>query len=268
MLKWFIRIGLALILLVVILLAGTLIFIDHVAKVGIQFGATQALGVDTTLDKIRIGLLSGKATLKGLNVAEPPGFKTPHFLNLAQGSVAISLPSLTKDVIEIPQLELSGIDMYIEKDKDGKPNYQVIMDNQKQHETQKTSTGKKFVIRDVTIRDVTLHADVLPIGGPLLVKVPELKLKNVGTAGENGVDMAELVNVLVKATLSSALANGKNILPNDLVADMDKGLQNLSSLTGTGAEAIGNLGKQITSGVGAGLDNVGNLFGNKKDQKK
>jgi len=246
--------------LLVIVAVLAVVFIDRLAKEGIERGGKAALGVPTTVKEVNIGLFSGQAGLENLNVGNPEGFPSPQFLTLKAGAVAVSLASLTKDVIEVPYIELEGIDLYIEKNKDGQANYQVIMDGQQEHERQPAKTdepgesGKKFVVRQVKIRNVTMHADVLPVGGPVLVVVPEILLTDVGTADGAGVNTAEVVNILVKAIFASAIANGQNLLPADVLNDMTAGLDKLTSLTGNGiqiaGQALGDTAKDATKAAG------------------
>src|SRR5205814_1980323 len=103
------------ILLVILLVVGLLFFVDSAAKAGIQRGGTYAMGVDTSVSSVSIGLLSGKLSMSGLKVANPTGFKSDRFMSLGQGDVAVSLGSLTKDTIIVPTLALDTIDVGLEK---------------------------------------------------------------------------------------------------------------------------------------------------------
>ena len=76
------RVLLVLVLVVVIVAAGGLFYLDRVVGASIERGGSYALGVDTELRSVRLGLLSGEFSLSGLTVANPPGFETPHFFRL------------------------------------------------------------------------------------------------------------------------------------------------------------------------------------------
>ncbi len=292
-----------LVLLLVVAIVAMVIYIDVLARKGIEVGATQTLGVNTTVGGVNIGIMSGQAGLQELEIANPTGFQGPHFMKLGQGNVAVSLGSLTQPVVEIPSLQLTGIDLYLEK-KSGKANYQAILDNlktsDKQQKAPTTTTpgkeGKKFVVRDLIIRDVTVRADVLPIGGPVTVKVPEIHLQNVGQDG-SGVTMGQLTQIITQATLASVFEAGKGILPEDVLGELGKGLEGLSSLASSGVKVVGDLGgkigqmgqgavqavgdvakgagdavkgatKDVTKGVEDLGKGIGNLFGGSSEEKK
>ena len=274
-------------LLIIVAVVG-FVFINHLAKAGIEVGGKAALGVPTRVDGVHVGLFSGSAELSKLNVGNPEGFTSPSFLTLNSGAVAVSLPSLLGDVVEIPTLELDGVDLYVEKNKEGRANYQVIMDHQKKRETDEPAktkadksdeSGKKLIIKQVKITNVTMHADVLPAGPPVLVVVPEILLTNVGTSDGAGVNTAEVVNILVKAIFASAVANSANLLPADVLADMNAGLDKLTSVAnqygvqvaGQALEnvtktlntqreklenATGGVSEKATEGLNKGLDNL------------
>ncbi len=63
------------IVLVILLIGGGVLWIDHLAKLAVETGATYALGVETTLGGMDIGVVGGTVDLSTLNVANPPAFE-------------------------------------------------------------------------------------------------------------------------------------------------------------------------------------------------
>ncbi len=249
LIKRLVKLILAMVVVAIVAVVLAIVYIDSLAKAGVEIGGKQALGVETKVESVSIGLLSGTASLENLSMAEPPGFKAPHFMKLEKGYVRVSLTSLRSDLVEVPRLELTGIDIYMEKNDEGQANYDIIFGNQKKQETQpkteEAEEGKKFIIEEIIIRNVTVHADVLPVGKPLLVEVPEIILNDIGTGGENGVGMAEVVNIVLKAIWASAIANGKQVLPDDVLNGMSTGLGGLKSLSDSGVTVAGDMGVKI-----------------------
>lgn len=291
------KVGLALgagaLALVLISAMLVIVFVDGLAKRGVERGGTYALAVPTTLDSASVGLMSGSFSMAGLEVKNPEGFTAPHFLKLNDGSVNVSLGSLTKDVVELPTLTLSGIDMYLVKEG-GKANYQVIMDNLKRFEGEASKEpageeGKKFVIRRVEIKDVNVHATLLPIGGAantVDVKIPEIILTDIGSGGKS-VSMAEVMNIVIKAVFATALQAG-GALPGEIADGLKGGLAQLGSLGDLGVGVAAQVGGQAVEviggvageagkaleGVGKGVEDatkgITNLLGGggKKDEPK
>ena len=196
--KTILKIVLVLVLLLIIVVATIPLWISPAAKAAVEKGGTQAMGVKTTLAELDIGLFSGTCDLAGLNIANPEGFDTPHFMDLGSGAVAVDIQSLQGDLIEIPKFELTGLDMNLEKGS-GQANYEKIMENLQKLSTgeekpKEKEPGKKFVIREIVIKDVKVTAKMVGVTVPM--KIDEMRLENVGSEGE-GVDMKELIALIV-----------------------------------------------------------------------
>lgn len=262
--KKLIKLALLLVILLVAALVGAVLYIDSIARTGIEKGATYALGVDTKLDKASIGLFSGKFGLSGLEVANPAGFKAPHFLSLGDGSLAVSLGSLNSDKIEVPSFKLSKLDVHLEKVND-KANYQVILDNLKKFESKEekpaepAKEGKRYIVKEVVIENVVIHIDLLPIGGDLTkidLKIPSITLKDVGSESDKGVLMGELSNVLVQAVLQAAVEKGAGIIPPDILNGLDGGLKQLKDLDKMAGQLAAGAVSEVQKQVGGVMKDV------------
>lgn len=246
----------ALVVLIIGAVALVVVSVNSVAKAGIEKGGTYALGVKTTLGSASVGLLSGKFGLSKLEVTNPEGYGKPHFLTLGQGDVAVDYKTLQQDTVELPLLALSDITASLEK-KEGKANYAVILDNVKKNtgsggEPKPQPSGakeKKFVIKDMSIKNVKVHLDMLGAGGLMSFDVPidEIKLKNVGQTGTGvsgtGVTMGELAGIIVQAVLAAAVEKGGSIFPGDVLGDLQGSLASLGGLKDMGFEAVGEVAK-------------------------
>jgi hypothetical protein len=254
-------------LVLVLLIAGVIVLlvsVNSVARRGVEVGGTYALGVPTTVKAIDVGLLSGKVGLDSLRVANAPGFPTDHFLTLGDGKVEVKLSTLTSEVIYIPQLSLSNIDVALEK-KEGKSNYQVILDNLQKltgppgskPPEPKEGSQKKLIIHELTIRNVNVHADLLGgpgvIGAVTKVNVPlaEIKLTDVGQTGSgvagSGVTFSELAGLVVQAVLAAAVEKGG--LPADVMGDLKGQLAKIQDLAG-------GVGKQVEAQAKAAAEQL------------
>lgn len=260
--------GVGLVAVLVILAVVTLALVNFLARKGIEAGATYALGVNTTLGSARIGIFSGEFGMSRLKVANPEGFAAPHFLALGDAGVAVSLASLTKDTIEVPKFALDEIDVHIER-KDGKSNYKVILDNleklsgkpdpgKPKPAPKPAEEGKKLIIRELTIRKVTVHVDMLGVEGAtgaigdvtgasakVTVPIDEIKLKDVGKTGTgvggSGVTIGELSSIIVQAIMAAVVENGGDLLPKDLLNDIGAQLGDLTGLADVGLEVGGEV---------------------------
>lgn len=252
--KKLVKLAVLLVVLVIAAVAALFFYIDSIARRGIEVASTAALGVNTTLNKADVGILSGTFDMGGLNVSNPGGFQSPHFLTLGDGGMAVSLGSLNKPTVELPYLKLSGIDVNLER-RENKSNYQVILDHVKSLETDggtsKPSSGgaeKKFIIREVKVTDINVHVDLLPIGGQLTkvsVPISEIALRDIGSGTDGGMVLRELVPTLLKAILAAAVQKGGEIIPADVLGELQGSLAQLKSLESLGVSLSGDLQKQV-----------------------
>jgi hypothetical protein len=214
--------------------------------------------------------------MAGLNVANPDGFDTPHFLSLGAGGVAVSLGTLRKETVRLPLLAMADLDVNLER-RVGKANYKVIMENLKRLESgdkpaDQSGEGKRFIVDEIDIRNVTVNVDLLPVGGEatrVIVPIEEIKLADVGSDSDKGVLLTELSSVLVKAILTAAVQNGGGVIPADVLGDLQSQLAKLESLGDMGIELLagaeGQL-KEITGQLGEIEKSIGNLLGGEKEK--
>jgi hypothetical protein len=251
---------------------GVLVYIDSIAKSAVEHGGTYALGVKTTLDSMDVGVASGRVEMARLNIDNPAGFDTPHFLHLDDGRFAVSLGTLREDKIVSPELTLSGVSMNLER-KGGKSNYAVIIDNLKRFESkdkpaekkEETKSGKRFIIERVAINDVKVQVDLLPIGGEL-TRVPlhldQVVLTNVGSDGDKGVMLADLTAILTEAILAAVVEKGGDLIPKDIAGELTKGLEGLEGLQGAAMQVVGGVTTEVTKQ----MDQVGKEVGKAIDE--
>lgn len=270
---------LAVVLLVVAAGVILTLTINAVAKEGIEVGGKTALGVDTKLKSASIGLFSGKFGLNGLDVSNPQGYPSQHFVQLGDARVAVSLVSLTKDVIEVPEFTMDGLTVRLER-RAGKSNYDVILDHlqklgggakepSKPAEPKRSGSEKKLVVKELTLKNITIHADMVDPSTPGLaelakvtVPVPEIRLSNVGNTGEgvggSGVTIEELAGIIVQTIMAAAAEKG-GVLPDQLLGEVKNRLSSLGGLKGINLKMVTESGsvQELGASFGAAVSDAG-----------
>jgi len=279
------RTAAAAVALVAALIFVLLLFVDGIARRGIEQGATFALGVETKLDSAAIRILTGSFGLGGLEVANPPGFESPFFLELDEARLDLKLSTLREPVVVVPLFEIDGI--VVDLDKQGsKTNYDAILDNLARFESEDEvepepedgEPGKRFLIEQIVVRNVLAHVRVIGAEIPQIdVVVPEVRIDGLGKEGQP-LTTAEITNLVVKSVLASIARAGTG-LPGGIASSLSSGLGRLSSveielpdgsrLAGAGADAAANAlsaGADAASGAAsAGADAVQGAGGALKD---
>lgn len=275
-------------LLIVAALVVAFLSIDAIAKSAIEKGGTYALGTDTSVSNVSVGVFKGEFSMSGLKVSNPKagGFASPHFLTLGTGATAVSLSTLRQPTVEISTLTLDGLDANIEG-KSGATNYGAILDNLAKATGGGGSTPapadpseKKFVIKQLTLTNIKVHVNMtgsmLPgaigdtVGKVTNVTIPidRIELKDVGRTGEgvggSGVTMSQLTGIVVKAVLAAAAEKGGGQIPGDLLGDLRGKLTSIASLDTLmkgGAEVFaGKVGDEVKKGVEGAAKGIGDAL--------
>jgi len=279
--KWLVILVLLLVLVVGGVIAYGISQIDVLAKSAVEQGGTYAMGVETKVDSVDIGLAAGTFDLAGLKIANPPGFKEPRFLTLDKGGVSVNPQSVQQPVVELPKLSLSGLTVNLEK-SGGDANYNTILANLKKLSGDGTSAstpGKRFVVREVAITGVVINADVLGLGAVsprLSIPIHQVKLLNVGQGQggvkDSGVTAEQLASIIVQPVPSAAVDTGG--LPADILGDLQAQLAQSGDLSEIGVEMVEKLGgtaKHLTGAVedvARQVEDIGNKARETVDQVK
>ena len=254
-LKIAVRILAALVVLFVVLEFS----LDRIVRTAVNAAGPATLGVPVTLQDADISLVRGRATLAGLHVGNPAGYKTDGLLDLGSVSVKLDRSSLLSDVVVIKEIAVAGLVVTYEKGLLNS-NLGALIDQlsagEKDTDEEKAaekseaedSAGKKVVIDKLTMTGSKMNFSVtgaaaLTGGGAVPLPLPPITLTNLGQEQE-GVTLVEAIQNVLKAI---AGATGTAIVgAGHLIGDAGKAV-------GTGALAVGegavDAGKAVVSGT-------------------
>jgi len=232
----FVIIGI-LILLPLLLVLGMLIFIDPIVRTGVEKGGSIALKVPVRLRDASIRF-SGRATLAGLEIANPPGYAEPRSVVFERIDAAVQPGSLLHDVVDVGEVTIVKPELTLEF-SGTRSNWSVLMDNLSPGKADApdrppTAPGKKFIIHKLRIEEAgaRFRSDVIP-GGAKFVTLPSIEVENVGTA-EGGATMGQVLAVTLQQLGNAALKAGQGLVPTEL----------LNNLSGSVKENVKSLEKQ------------------------
>lgn len=208
------------VLLLLIVLAGVIIFVDPLVRIALEKGATAALKVPTKVKQASLGL-GGKITLTGLAISNPEGFSEPRAVAFEQLDSKTRVGSLVSPVIEVEHLTISKPELTLEFIGE-RNNWSTLLDNLASSSTphpkeKKESSGKKFIIRRLRIDGAMarFRSDLIASGGTQ-VALPAIELQNIGTA-EGGASLGEVLELILRALGNSALKAGQGLVPSQLL---------------------------------------------------
>jgi hypothetical protein len=190
----------------VIWLASSL---DSLVKSAIETYGPEITGVSVKVGSVHLSPTSGQGKIKNLRLGNPPGFKTGHALALSEISVTLDPASLTRDVILIRDILVSGADVSYEK-VGNTTNLDRIQRNvdayMRKFSGGKAAAGgpeKKMIIDSLVIRSskVTV-AGSLTAGTAINTSIPDVRLRDIGKR-TNGATAGEVVRQVIGALTAS-----------------------------------------------------------------
>ena len=293
--KIVVRASVVLVLLLVVGVVVALFSLDSVAKGIVERQGSKAVGTAVGLDSISIRPIAGSAKIAGLSVANPEGYRAPSILSVKRGEVEVRVGSLLSDRPEVPKIEIDGVAVSIEQ-KIGGSNLKDLLRGMKDASDQAPkdpTTGdeevQRFQVDRLTIRDIAVTAQIIPVGGgvsDLTFTIEEVEVEDLDEGNAEGLLMDELVGKVVGAVMAAVVEQLAIKAPGELVAGLGNLVDSLGIpdatmkiggavvdlgggiVEGAGkalegaAEGIGGALQGIGEGIGKGLDDA---FGGKKD---
>jgi len=209
--KILIRVVIVLAVLVVAAVIAVSLLLDKAIKKGVETVGPKVTQVSIKLDGVKLSILSGSGEIKGLEVGNPEGYKSPQAIKLGTASLAVQPGSLLADKIVVKHIRVAAPEITIEGTPK-KNNLTKILENVQQAtggtSTNETPTatasgpGKKLQVDEFTLTDAKVTYIVA--GQTLQLAIPDIKLTNLGT-GPDGITGAELTNLVLSKLLDEVL---------------------------------------------------------------
>lgn len=129
--RWFFRIVLGMLLIVVLFLSVIIIFkipidltrfknpLEEILSKGFdrQVRIEESVVISTSLDPY--------FTIKGLTIENPEGFETDNFLSMELARIQVDLPPLLKKKVHITEIQVHGLHVTLEEAGDGRVNWAI-----------------------------------------------------------------------------------------------------------------------------------------------
>jgi len=206
--KFLFKLLLSVFALLVLVAGGGTLFLDGIVRKGIETVGTQVAKVEVKLDDVGVSVFTGKGALRGLQVANPKGYRAPQAVKVGQALVVLKPLSVFSERVVVRSVVVQETEIHYEK-RDGKTNLDVIQANVESvllDRDKKTKPEKKLQIDSLVIRNAKVHVyGDKPDEPPTVLTLNEIHLKNLGQ-GPEGITGAELTRKLTAAVIKDTLA--------------------------------------------------------------
>jgi hypothetical protein len=216
---------LVLVVVAIVLVAAIVIGtnLDKIVKAAVVEIAPTITQTPVTLDSVGISLLTGSASLNGLVIGNPDGYKTPSAISIGKAAISLSPGSLLSDKIVIHSIEVRAPEITFEGNPLGANNLSKILDNLKgAPDTNAPAAGqpasnqpaKKLEVDDFLISGAQVHATITGLSSltslagetnnSFTVTIPEIHLTDLGK-GNDGITASELAKTLLNQINTAAV---------------------------------------------------------------
>ena len=206
-----------LIVLVAIAAVGVAIFADRAARAAVEKAGTKILNVGVTVGKADASLLRGGLDLRNITVANPPGYQGPALLKMQWVNVEADPRSLLSQEVQIRDIELDAVDVFVEQSGLRNNLYEVIKPLREPHEP----TGKRLVIDNLKMTNITVHVSLPSIPGqPQATEFTLDTITMTDLGRDEKMDTAILISKVVLAVAAGVAEHGGNVLPKETIGEI------------------------------------------------
>lgn len=269
--KIFLKVLAALAAVVVILVVVLYLARNAIATAVVRAAAGRALGVPVVVEAVELDLFEGRATVRGLEVSNPTGFRSPLALKAGEATVDLSSDSTASNVV-VDLVGVRDVGIWFEQ-KGTTNNVSAIIDGMKSGEDaaaakpapKASGPQVSLVIRRLLLERVSVHASestgLVGDAIPVAVTLERLELADIRT-NASGDGLAEQVTSKVfEATMAAVVQEAGSKLP----AAIGKGVMDSAKAAGTAVEGAAKaVGEAAGKAIGDAFKGLGDALGGKK----
>ncbi len=260
-----------LVLVLVIAVVGVIMSLDSGIEAAVEEGGSYALKVPVELDGVSVSIMGGKASLRGLSIANPEGFETDRAVYLGEAALEIKLGSVTSEVIEIPEIRVINPELTVEGSVKGSNISKLIANldetvkavssgeggkESEKSEEKPAGPEQKYKIGRVLVTDATLKLSAKFMNGresSVIIKKIEI------VPGDEPMTVAELMKKVIGDIMKESAKNPGQIgkMLGGVVVNSGLGtVENVGEAVRTGTEKASEAtkkateaGKKVTKGI-------------------
>ena len=248
--KILIRSAIVLLILVIVAVVAVGYFLGDIVKKGVETYGPQLAKVSVTVDNVGVSLLGGSGSVKGLEVGNPEGYRSPEAITVGRASAAIKPFSVFSDKVVVRSVRVESPVIHFEGGIN-ENNLTKILENLNESSggtgtNTPAEAGKKLQVDDLHITDLIVNVHLTTLGErSFKVTIPEIHLTQLGQ-GPEGITSADLSRRVLDVVLQN------------VTTEVAK------AATQLGKEAMGvatdSASKALTGGVERATKGLGDLF--------
>ncbi len=239
---------LVILILIFIAVLAVNLFADWAVKAQIEASATKKLSVAVSVSDVDLSMIAGKIALQNLAIGNPPGYQNDNLLELKNAEIEVDVKSLLRDIVNMRDIKLDGVDIILEQRGVSGNNLQDVL--QAINSSSKEGEGKKLHVDNLEISNITVQIKLLPDTAQddtITLELYPIRMADLGR--DNKMDMADLSGEIVLAIANRVVEQGVGVLPKDIITTLTPTLDKTIDLSTRIIESTEDIGKEITEGI-------------------
>ncbi len=187
-------------LAMIILIAGVFLYLNfgNLAKNAAERIASNALGVNVSISSLSFSLKEKKATLSGIRISNPPGFKKSHIITA--DNIQIGFNTASRQLIDFKRIDVNGTVINLEVTEKG-TNLQALK-NLAGKKKQKESVGSeqvRVIVRNMVINESTINPSVTLLNRDVgSIKLPPVRVSGIGQNSSGALAKDAVSQIIVQ----------------------------------------------------------------------
>lgn len=211
--KWIIRIGIGVVVIVVVCVFLVAFFLEGIVKSGVEAVGPKITQTEVALSGVSLSLLNGAATIRGLVIGNPTGYKGNTALEAGEIHLDVEPSSLLSDKVIVRGVRVDGAKINVEGSATDnnltkiqsniEASLNSVMSGSSNAPAKSSGPGKKLQVDDFVISHSELSLTLGMLGGKTTtVALPDIHLANLGQ-GPDGITAAELSKRIIAAVTAN-----------------------------------------------------------------
>ena len=203
--------------------------LESAIKRAIESYGSDILQAEVSLQKVKLDITSGSASLSGLVIGNPKGYKTEHAMKVGELQLSLDLDSITEQPIVIREVLVQEPNIILEK-QDGVSNFDTLLKNveaftgESEPGDAENSLNPKIIIEHLRVNDAKVGVSFSLIEGKALsLPMPDIHLKDIGkdSGGASPAEAAREIMGSMNEAIGSVLGGIKDGAANVLKKGAD-----------------------------------------------
>lgn len=217
-------------IVLVVIIAGLFYLgsrLDSIVKAAIERYGSEATGTQVSVSSVELSLRDGRGTVRGLSIANPPGFSAGDAIRFGRITLAFDLDSLRgRSPIIINEATIKDPFIAYERNQAGKGNLETIEANIDRYrgpgsETSTPPTGpeeeQRILIKRFVFEDGKIQISAPELKEPIETNLSSIRMNDVG--GPQGATPPEIGKLVLAQFARSA---GKTLAREGLQRFLDR----------------------------------------------